>query len=65
MTSSPYAAAKWASSGYGRMFHALYGNPLDQDKIPGRIDPSVVLSPLMGESPKISSGWWNADWIYY
>ena len=26
--SSPYAAAKWAGSAYGRMFHALYGTPL-------------------------------------
>ena len=25
---SPYAAAKWAASGYGRMFHELYGAPV-------------------------------------
>lgn len=25
---APYAAAKWASSGYARMFHALYGVPV-------------------------------------
>jgi nucleoside-diphosphate-sugar epimerase len=26
--SSPYAAAKWASTAYARMFHALYGTPV-------------------------------------
>src|SRR5262245_29417668 len=25
---SPYGAAKWASSVYGRMFHSLYGTPV-------------------------------------
>src|SRR5712692_8315592 len=25
---APYAAAKWASSGYARMFHALYKSPV-------------------------------------
>src|SRR5688572_9528963 len=25
---SPYAAAKWAASGYARMYHALYGTPV-------------------------------------
>lgn len=71
--SSPYAAAKWASSGYGRMFHALYGTPLVIVRTfmtygPGqdsrKLIPSVVLSLLKGESPKLSSGQWNADWIY-
>ncbi|HNP28739.1 MAG TPA: NAD-dependent epimerase/dehydratase family protein [Nitrospirales bacterium] len=71
--SSPYAAAKWASSGYGRMFHALYGTPLVIVRTfmtygPGqdsrKLIPSVVLSLLKGESPKLSNGQWNADWIY-
>ena len=71
--SSPYAAAKWASSAYGRMVHALYGTPLVIVRTfmtygPGqdsrKLIPSVVLSLLQGESPKLSSGQWNADWIY-
>ena len=71
--SSPYATAKWASSGYGRMFHALYGTPLVNVRTfmtygPGqnfrKLIPSVILSLLKGESPKLSSGHWNADWIY-
>ncbi|MBA3967613.1 MAG: NAD-dependent epimerase/dehydratase family protein [Nitrospirales bacterium] len=71
--SSPYAAAKWASSAYGRMFHALYGTPLVIVRTfmtygPGqdsrKLIPSVVLSLLRGESPKLSSGQWNADWIF-
>jgi nucleoside-diphosphate-sugar epimerase len=71
--SSPYAAAKWASSGYGHMFHALYGTPLVIVRTfmtygPGqdsrKLIPSVVLSLLKGESPKLSNGQWNADWIY-
>lgn len=71
--SSPYAAAKWASSAYGRMFHALYETPLVIVRTfmtygPGqdfrKLIPSVVLSLLKGESPKLSSGQWSADWIY-
>lgn len=71
--SSPYAAAKWASSAYGRMFHALYGTPVVIVRTfmtygPGqgleKLIPSVVLSLLKGESPKLSNGKWIADWIY-
>lgn len=71
--SSPYAAAKWAGSGYGRMFHALYGTPVVIVRTfmtygPGqdsrKLIPSVVLSLLKGESPILSSGQWNADWVY-
>ena len=25
---SPYGASRWASSAYGRMFHALFGAPV-------------------------------------
>ncbi|MBK5281658.1 MAG: NAD-dependent epimerase/dehydratase family protein, partial [Nitrospiraceae bacterium] len=71
--SSPYAAAKWAASGYGRMFQALYGTPVVvlrtfmtygpyQDT--GKLIPSVILSFQEGRSPKLSSGRWQADWIY-
>jgi nucleoside-diphosphate-sugar epimerase len=70
---SPYAAAKWASGAYGRMFHHLYGTPCvivrpfmaygpGQD--PKKLIPSVVLALMAGESPKLSSGQWQADWVY-
>jgi UDP-glucose 4-epimerase len=71
--SSPYAAAKWASSAYGRMFHELYQTPVTivrpfmtygpmQNR--HKIIPYVTLSLLQGESPKLASGRWQADWIY-
>lgn len=71
--SSPYGAAKWASSAYGRMFHALYGAPVvvlrlfmsygpNQDS--SKLIPYVTLSFLRGEAPRLSSGAWRADWVY-
>lgn len=72
--SSPYAAAKWASSAYGRMFHALYGCPVVLTRVfmvygPAQLDlskliPYVTLSLLRGQAPKISSGTRKVDWIY-
>jgi len=70
---SPYAAAKWASSAYGRMFHSLYDVPCvivrpfmtygpAQDS--KKIIPAVTLALLRGEAPRLSSGRWQADWIY-
>ena len=70
---SPYAAAKWAGSVYGRMFHHLYRTPCvivrpfmtygpRQDR--RKIIPEVILALLRGESPRLSSGRWEADWIY-
>jgi nucleoside-diphosphate-sugar epimerase len=71
---APYAAAKWASSGYARMFHALYGvpavlarvfmvyGPAQQDL--SKLIPYVILSLLQGKSPSISSGDRMIDWIY-
>jgi len=71
---SPYAAAKWAASGYARMFHALYQVPVVVAKIfmvygPGQLDytkliPYVTLSLLRGEAPMLSSGARLVDWIY-
>jgi nucleoside-diphosphate-sugar epimerase len=71
---SPYAAAKWAASGYGRMFHALYGLDVVILRVfmvygPGQGDvrklvPYVTLSLLRGESPKLSSGQREVDWIH-
>jgi len=72
--SAPYAAAKWASSGYARMFHALYKVPVVIARVfmvygPAQKDltkliPYVVLSALQGKAPKISSGQRLVDWIY-
>lgn len=70
---SPYAAAKWASGGYARMFHKLYDVPVvtvrvfmtygpRQDK--RKLIPHVILSLLNGEAPKLSSGQQEFDWIY-
>jgi len=72
--SSPYAAAKFAASAYGRMFHALYGTPVVILRLfmvygPGQQDlrklvPYVILSLLKGETPRLSSGVRKADWIF-
>jgi nucleoside-diphosphate-sugar epimerase len=71
---SPYAAAKWASSGYARMFHSLYQTPVVIARLfmvygPGQRDlskliPYVTLSLLRNEAPKLSSGRREVDWIY-
>jgi nucleoside-diphosphate-sugar epimerase len=70
---SPYGAAKWASSIYGRMFFDLYDMPVvnvrpfmtyGPGQSLGKLVPYVTLSALRGESPNLSSGEWKADWIY-
>jgi UDP-glucose 4-epimerase len=71
--SSPYAAAKWASSGYARMFHELYQTPVVTAKIfmvygtaqhSRFLIPYVISSLLAGVPPKLSSGTRPVDWIY-
>lgn len=71
--SSPYGAAKWASSAYARMFHRLYGTPVVLTRPmmtfgPGqrahKIIPYVTLALLQGQAPKLSSGNRGVDWIY-
>ena len=72
--SAPYAAAKWASTGYARMFHALYKVPVLIARVfmvygPGQKDltklvPYVTLSLLQGRTPNITSGQRLVDWIY-
>ncbi len=72
--SAPYAAAKWACTGYARMFHALYQLPTVVARVfmvygPAQIDltklvPYVTLSLLQGKAPRISSGDRLVDWIY-
>lgn len=71
---SPYAASKWASSGYARMFHELWELPVVILRIfmvygPGQPDlrkivPHVIVSLLRGERPKLSSGGLDVDWVY-
>jgi UDP-glucose 4-epimerase len=71
--SSPYAAAKWASSIYARMFHDLYHAPVVTAKIfmvygPEQnlrfLVPYVISSVLQGVPPQVSSGTRSVDWIY-
>jgi UDP-glucose 4-epimerase len=70
---SPYAAAKWIGSTYGRMFHALYGTPVvnlrpfmtyGPAQAREKLIPFVTLSLLEGVSPRLSSGRVRGDWIY-
>ena len=71
---SPYAAAKWASSGYARMFHALYQVPIVLLRVfmvygPAQHDvnkliPYAIRTLLRAEAPKLSSGQRQVDWIY-
>jgi UDP-glucose 4-epimerase len=72
--SSPYAAAKWASSDYSRMFHALYRlpvviarvfmvyGPTQQDET--KLVPYTIRSLAQGEAPEITSGRRQIDWVY-
>jgi nucleoside-diphosphate-sugar epimerase len=71
---SPYAASKWASSMYGRMFHALYQLPVVIARLmmvygPGQWDvtkllPYVIRSLLAGTPPALSSGTQELDWVF-
>ena len=70
---SPYAAAKWASGAYARMFHELYNFPVVMVRPfmtygPGqderKLIPHVILSLLKKQAPKLSSGRQEIDWIY-
>jgi nucleoside-diphosphate-sugar epimerase len=72
--SSPYAAGKWASSVYARMFHELYKTPVVIARLfmvygPGepninKLVPYVINSLLNGEEPRLSSGIREVDWVY-
>jgi nucleoside-diphosphate-sugar epimerase len=71
---APYAASKWASSDYVRMFHALYQvpgaiarvfmvyGPAQQDAT--KLIPYVIGRLLRGEPPEITSGRRLIDWVY-
>ncbi|MBD1909878.1 MULTISPECIES: NAD-dependent epimerase/dehydratase family protein [unclassified Leptolyngbya] len=70
---SPYAASKWAGGAYSRMFHKLYQTPVvlarpfmtyGPRQNANKIIPSVTLSLLRGEAPRLGSGLRLVDWIY-
>jgi UDP-glucose 4-epimerase len=70
---SPYAAAKWIGSAYGRMFYALYGTPVvnlrpfmtyGPAQARDKLIPSVALSLINRECPQLTSGRAQGDWIY-
>ena len=70
---SPYGAAKWATSAYGRMFHKLFKVPVVIVRPymtygPGQPDwkviPYAILSLLRGERPALGRGDRELDWIY-
>jgi nucleoside-diphosphate-sugar epimerase len=71
---SPYAAAKCAGSAYALLFHALYRAPVVVARIfmtygPGQQDlrklvPYVAVSLLRGQTPHLTSGAREVDWVY-
>ena len=71
---SPYAAAKWASSAYVRLFQSLYKVPVTTARVfmvygPAQQDqskliPYVIRCLLKGEPPRISNGQRMVDWVY-
>ncbi|BAU09750.1 putative dTDP-glucose 4,6-dehydratase [Leptolyngbya sp. NIES-3755] len=74
IASSPYAAAKWASTIYAQMFQQLYQLSIVRARLfmvygPGQMNfkkliPYVTLALLDGEAPQLSSGQRLIDWIY-
>ena len=71
---SPYAASKWAATGYARMFHAVYDLQVATARIfmvygPGQKElqkmiPYVCLSTIGGDAPELMSGTRLIDWVY-
>lgn len=71
--SSAYAASKWASSAFGRMFQRLYQTPVvivrvfmtyGPNQNPKKVIPYTIRSLMRGDQPKLTSGKWPVDWIY-
>lgn len=72
--SSPYAASKFAASAYARMFHTLYSLPVviarvfmvygPEQRDLHKLIPYTTLKALNGQTPELSSGQRNIDWIY-
>ena len=70
---SPYGASRWASSAYGRMFHAVFGTPvviLRPQYVygPGQrttfLIPHVIKALLEGRRPQLSTGERMLDCVY-
>jgi len=71
---SPYATSKWAGNAYARMFNDLFGLEAVIVRLfmvygPGQNDhtkliPYVTHRYLKGERPRLTSGEYQADWIY-
>lgn len=70
---SPYSVAKLTASAYGNMFWNCYKTPIVTVRTfvtygPGQpsnmLIPYVAHSLLDNQSPKLSSGKWESDWIY-
>lgn len=71
---SPYAAAKWSSNAYCRLFRTLYHVPIATARVymvygPGQQDttklvPYSIHCLLKGERPRITSGRRLVDWVY-
>jgi len=70
---SPYAAAKVATTSYGRMFHLLYGVPVVLVRVymtfgprqsEQKIIPYLVRTFLSGNAPQLGDGDRLVDWIY-
>jgi UDP-glucose 4-epimerase len=70
---TPYAAAKWAATGYARMYAAVFGLPTVIVRPmmvygPGqktfKVIPSIILSMLAGQPANLSSGERPLDWVY-
>ena len=70
---SPYSAAKWACSVYGRMFRKVFTMEVVQTRIfmtygprqnDRKVIPHIVISLLQGHSPVLQSHERLVDWIY-
>lgn len=71
---SPYSVAKWASTGYCRMFYHLYNTPVvtatlymvygPAQKDTTKLIPYVTTTLLQNTAPKLSTGKREVDWIY-
>jgi UDP-glucose 4-epimerase len=71
--SSPYAAAKWASSAYARMISALHDLPVTVLRLmmvygPGqkehKVIPYTIRTLLAGDQASLASGQRLLDWVY-
>ena len=70
---SPYSAAKWATTVYGKMFCDLYKLPVvmvrpfmgyGPGQPFGKIIPFVINSFINQTAPRLSNGYWVTDWVY-